>query len=145
MITSENSLGKVIKSIRMIKSPNRSFNKFCSWSVSTFTLLLFLQVKYFQKVMWHICHSARPFCTRHGRVLSLVGWAPGPSAWLFRSGGPEDRQAWIRRIFPPRMREDTSSYTHACMVGPTKVYKRRHIGLSQSVSPWLSSCQQPWT
>ena len=35
---------------------------------------------------------------------------------------------------PPRMQEDTSSYTHACMVEPTEAYKRRHIGLSsQSV------------
>ena len=63
---------------------------------------------------------------------------PGPSAWLSSSGSLEDRQAWIRQIFlpppPPRMQEDTSSYTHACVVEPTEVYKRRHIGLSsQSV------------
>ena len=82
----------------------------------------------------NMCHSDRPFCTRCGRVFSLVGWTPGPSAWLSSPGGLEDRQAWIRRIFPPRMQEDTSLYTHACVVEPTEVYKRRHIGpSSQSV------------
>ena len=81
-----------------------------------------------------MCHSGRPFCTRRGRVFSLVGWTPGPSAWLSSPGSLGDCQAWIRRIFPPCMQEDTSSYTHACVVEPTEVYKRRHIGLSsQSV------------
>ena len=47
-----------------------------------------------QKVM---CHSSRPFCTRHVPGFGLVGRTPGPSKMLSRRDGLLGCQARVRR------------------------------------------------
>ena len=45
----------------------------------------------------YICHSSRPFCTRHVPGFGLVGRTPGPSKMLSRRDGLLGHQARVRR------------------------------------------------
>ena len=45
----------------------------------------------------NMCHSSRPFCTRHVPGFGLVGRTPGPSKILSRRDGLLGRQARVRR------------------------------------------------
>ena len=86
-----------------------------------------------------MCHSGWPFCTRLGLATGLVGRLPSRLLWYPRRGSLTGRLTWIGRLPPLRMRVDTVSYPHACVVSPPEwPYLRRHIGLSQSVRVWQS-------
>ena len=50
-----------------------------------------------QRVCYTMCHSSRPFCTRHIPGFGLVGQTPGPSKMLSRRDGLLGRQARVRR------------------------------------------------
>ena len=45
----------------------------------------------------YMCHSSRPFCTRHIPGFGLVGRTPGPSKMLSRWDGLLGRQARVRQ------------------------------------------------
>ena len=61
------------------------------------------QLKVFNHDKWdgkskeYMCHSSRPFCTRHVPGFGLVGRMPGPFKMLSRRDGLLGRQARIRR------------------------------------------------
>ena len=82
--------------------------------------------------MSYICHSSRPFCTRHVPGFGLVGRMPGPVQDVIQAGRSVRPPSPGKVSAPLRMRVDMSSYAGACVVRPPKKpYKRRHIGLSQ--------------
>ena len=47
---------------------------------------------------YNMCHSSRPFCTRHVPGFGLVGRTPCPFKMLSRRDGLLGRQAWVRRV-----------------------------------------------
>ena len=73
-------------------------------------------------VCWNICHSGRPFRTRHGRVFGPVDRAPGSSAWLSSPGSLAK---------PPELDRVSKSPTHAG--GYDFVYSRMRGRAHQNV------------
>ena len=91
------------------------------------------------------CHSVWPFCTRLGLATSLAGQLPSRLIRHARCDDLVGRLTLICQLPPLRMRVDTVSYLHACVVSPPRwPYIRRHIGLSQAVRAWQSECD-PWS